>query len=210
MDWTDEANDYFDRIMVALEMSPDEIDGTRTVAELCALRLGRDSVDVADVADGSARIRGGIAMTPDREIPDDRPVYIPVTRDALSRVEERLGDLWGTFGTYPEPTESRNRIVGSVETLTDLGFRVLADGRGGFTVEPPAETDGRLTVERAAEELGVSVGRIRQLLNEDNPRLLGEKVGNSWVVDRDSLEDYRRGRRPYRRRGGDVSEPRTI
>ena len=47
-----------------------------------------------------------------------------------------------------------------------------------------------VTVAEAAEYLGVTVGRVRQLLAEDPPRLLGRKVGGAWLVSFASVREY--------------------
>lgn len=47
-----------------------------------------------------------------------------------------------------------------------------------------------LTVKQAAEELGVSVPRVHQLIKEN--RLKAEKVGRDWIISSSDLtEDIR-------------------
>ena len=46
-----------------------------------------------------------------------------------------------------------------------------------------------LTTKEAAEYLGVSMARIRQLINEG--RLSAQRNGKSWLVRKESLDDYR-------------------
>jgi excisionase family DNA binding protein len=44
----------------------------------------------------------------------------------------------------------------------------------------------RLTVKQAASELGVSVPRIHQLIQEE--RLPAEKLGRDWIIESGDLE----------------------
>jgi excisionase family DNA binding protein len=46
-----------------------------------------------------------------------------------------------------------------------------------------------ITTSEAAEELGVTVGRIRQLLG--TAQLPGRKLGRDWVIRRADLERYK-------------------
>ena len=47
-----------------------------------------------------------------------------------------------------------------------------------------------MTVEAAAAFIGVTTGRVRQLLRSGD--LLGEKIGaRLWLVDQDSAKEYR-------------------
>jgi len=48
----------------------------------------------------------------------------------------------------------------------------------------------------AAEYLGLSASRIRQLCNTGG---MGEKVGSRWVIRRDELDAYAKTRRPVGR-----------
>ncbi len=44
----------------------------------------------------------------------------------------------------------------------------------------------RLTVKQAASELGVSVPRVHQLIQEE--RLPAEKLGRDWIIESSDLE----------------------
>ena len=46
-----------------------------------------------------------------------------------------------------------------------------------------------ITAEQAASELGVSAGRVRQLL--ESGQLPGRRFGRAWVIRRGDLERYR-------------------
>jgi excisionase family DNA binding protein len=50
-------------------------------------------------------------------------------------------------------------------------------------------TGAWITTEAAASELGVSVGRVRQLL--ESGQLPGRRFGRAWVIRRRDLERYR-------------------
>jgi hypothetical protein len=80
---------------------------------------------------------------------------------ALSRVAEC--DL-PTFAVTALPTEEFDR-------------------RAGLTEEVPV----MLSVAQAAERLGISEQRVRQLLTSSPPKLAGEKVGRDWLVNAASV-----------------------
>jgi len=46
-----------------------------------------------------------------------------------------------------------------------------------------------VSVNEAAEALGVSPGRVRQFCREGR---LGQQVGDRWVIPRDELEQFRK------------------
>lgn len=84
-----------------------------------------------------------------------------------SSLEERSLDVLGVL-----------EILGIPCTVVDGRLRVGVKGE---------ET---VTVSEAAEYLGVTVGRVRQLLTESPPRLLGRKVGGAWLVSFASVRKY--------------------
>jgi len=52
-----------------------------------------------------------------------------------------------------------------------------------------------LTVEEAAAELGVTVGRVRQMLladGEHEAQLRGEKFGRSWAIPLDEVQKLKK------------------
>ena len=60
----------------------------------------------------------------------------------------------------------------------------------------------RLTVKQAASELGVSVPRVHQLIQEE--RLPAEKLGRDWIIESGDLEkvkDRPTGRPPKSNKG---------
>lgn len=94
----------------------------------------------------------------------------PDGSDGLIDAAERAVD-YVAFGT---PTAH-------VRTVTALPT-TLFDERAGLDAEPPM-----LSVPQAADRLGVSEQRVRQLLASDPPKLAGQKVGRDWLVDAASV-----------------------
>jgi len=57
-----------------------------------------------------------------------------------------------------------------------------------------SKANTRCTVQQAAEILGVTEGRVRQLLLEK--RLKGKKFANVWEVEREEIERFKSLDRP--------------
>jgi hypothetical protein len=56
---------------------------------------------------------------------------------------------------------------------------------------------GLITVEKAAEIIGCTVGRVRQLLLYSKGELEGQKWGTAWMVQQKSVERY--AKKPQKR-----------
>lgn len=130
-------------------------------------------------------------------------VNVGVSGDVIDDLEERLNGAIasGQYDDRPDGTMAA-WFDGARHVLETLGFSVIV-GDGVSIVPPGADPDAMSTSE-AAELLGLSEQRVRQLLSEEPPKLLGRKAGRSWVVSRRSAEEFRdghprrwsRGRRP--------------
>lgn len=54
-----------------------------------------------------------------------------------------------------------------------------------------------LSVSETADALGITAGRVRQLLLNDPPLLRGHKLGErSWAIEAGEVERFKRERRP--------------
>lgn len=118
---------------------------------------------------------------------------VQVTGEALAEIESCLSDRardrrattdsseWAYFNGFAE---------GASFVLELLGFYVDAEG-DGVRVLPPGIGGDFLTSREAAEEIGLSEQRIRQLLNETPPKLRGRKTGGNWLIERRSVAEYK-------------------
>lgn len=66
------------------------------------------------------------------------------------------------------------------------------------------EINDAMSVPEAAEALGFSQQRIRQMLAEDPPKLDGLKFGRDWLVSRESVDAAVEQRRPPERSAVDL------
>lgn len=149
---------------------------------------------------------GGTVGEADGDIERDgcaSSVTVRVDGSAIELLEYRLTSLLDSVMESSDDSHDRARemkscgLFDSIDVLRTLGFTVDVDGSGRFRIGVPSRRRDVLSVSEAAVELGVSPGRVRQLLSPGDGRLIGRKVGSSWVVDADSVGAYRDGRRPY-------------
>jgi excisionase family DNA binding protein len=64
---------------------------------------------------------------------------------------------------------------------------------------PPMPTEPVFTCQEAAEILGVSRGRIAQLITEE--RIVPVRIGHGLILPKSQIDQYKRTRRPYRKTG---------
>lgn len=116
-------------------------------------------------------------------------------------VESKTLDFLGQYWTeardkaehpedFREMTFSQGICNGINSTLTALGFNsryVL----GHIIVDPPGYDPNAMTTKEAAEYIGLSEPRVRQLLTSNPPKLIGHKTGKGWVVDKTSAKEYK-------------------
>lgn len=109
----------------------------------------------------------------------------------VERIEDWATDLILSMDKMEEGSIGREMVrqqfIGASMALNMLGLNLDFDGDRA-KMAPFSEVPSGITVSEAAEVLGVSVGRVRQLLSEG--RLVGEKSGGVWLVERWSIDDY--------------------
>lgn len=126
--------------------------------------------------------------------------HVPIGSDCIAEVESELQRLRDTMSDLEMDSVAREmvsqKIDGECSVLFSLGLfpTILTDGSVRLNV--PGRDRGDCTVSEAAELTGMSEPRIRQLLTEEPQKIIGRKVGGTWMVDRQSALEYKRQRRP--------------
>lgn len=91
-------------------------------------------------------------------------------------------------------TMLQQKFLGAYCVLAALGVDVKVDGTD-VEVSIPSQRMSDMTVSQAADALGVSVGRVRQLLTSKPQKLAGVKSGGVWIVSGESVASYLAARR---------------
>lgn len=118
---------------------------------------------------------------------------VRIVNSTLTEAEYYLTEKLEDLKDAEDPTERANFngfLEGAECILHVLGFTAnVVDGRA--RIYPPGYDADSMTVGEAAEFLGLSEPRVRQLLTEEQPKLSGRKAGKSWAVSRKSAEEYK-------------------
>lgn len=168
--------------------------------------MGTDDTGMKGIADDANVMAETILASGDREGETHTLRLGPARLDAL---EVSMGDLWAAAMAQEDPTARQmlwQKLDGMVHALSLLGLRVgFCDvpgdlSAGTIRIDLPGNRPGEMTVSEAAAALGVSRGRVRQLVNpsEGVPGLSAHKSGGVWVIDEASVRDYAARRRPRR------------
>lgn len=110
---------------------------------------------------------------------DEIESYLSDIEDSKSSAESH--SLWSSLNGF---------VDGAKFAFEALGFGFYV-GFDGIRIYPPSIDPDFMTSKDAADELGLSEQRIRQLLTETPPKLRGSKVGGNWLIERRSVEEYK-------------------